>query len=98
MPLITTSGSVQEIFPRNTNRISFTIKNEDSTNSVFVKRERSELNTVSSTDHDHVIGPGGSLSLNSLLDGTTNIQERWTCKASAGSPVIAWFETENIIR
>ncbi len=98
MPLITTSGTAQEIFPKNTSRVSFTIKNEDNTNSVYVKKERAEKNDVSNTNHDHIIGPGGSLSLNAMLDGKQTIQERWTCVAGAGTPVIAWFETEDIQR
>ena len=98
MPLITTSTTPQEVFPKNTNRKSFTIKNEDTTISVYVKKERAENTTVSSTIHDHTIGPGGSLSLNAFLDGTQAIQERWTVVAASATPVIAWFETEDINR
>lgn len=98
MPLITTSTQAQEVFAKNTSRKSFTIKNEDNSILVYVKKERSENTNVSSSNHDHVIGPGGSLSLNALLDGAQAIQERWTVVAASGNPVIAWFETEDINR
>jgi hypothetical protein len=72
--------------------------NEDSTDSVFVKRERAETPTVSATDHDHKIAPGGIITLNFGTDGVEAIQDRWTCIASANTPRISWFETEDIKR
>lgn len=91
----TVSNSASEIIPANTSRISLVIINEDSTDSVFIKRERSENTTVSSTDHDFKIGPGSSLSLSNLIDGTEAIQARYTAIASANTPRISFFETEN---
>ena len=98
MALITTSTTPQEIFPKNTTRKSFTIKNVDSTITVYVKKERAENTLVTSSNYDHPIGPGGSLSLNAMLDGAQAIQERWTVVAASGTPQIAWFETEDINR
>ena len=98
MPLVSTSVAAKEIFPKNTARVSFTIKNEDNTDLVYIKRERSEQTTVSSGDHDHVLGPGSSISLNTNQDGKSSIQGRWTCIASANTPVISWLETEDIER
>lgn len=84
--------------PRNSLRKSMLISNEDTTDSVFVKFERSENTTVSSTDHDHKIGPGGIITLNSVNDGTQKIQSRVTFIASANTPRVAWFETEDVVR
>ena len=98
MPLITTSTTPQEIFPKNTARKSFTIKNADATITVYVKKERAEKTTVSSSNYDHPIGPGGSISLNSTQDGDQAIKERWTVVAASGTPTVAWFETEDINR
>ena len=84
--------------PRNTLRRSFIFTNEDTTDSVFIKRERGESLTVSSTDHDHKIPPGGLIALNWGTDGKEAIQDRWTCIASANTPRVAWFETEDVAR
>ncbi len=94
----TLSTSAEVVLPGNTQRISLVILNEDSTDSVFVKRERGESLTVSSTDHDFKIAPGASLALSNLIDGSENIQSRYTAIASANTPRIAYFETENIRR
>jgi hypothetical protein len=93
-----TSTSAEEIFPRNTLRKSFVIQNEDSAINVFIKRERGGGNTVSSTDHDHRVGPAGLISVNNLTDGTEAIQDRWTVVAESGTPRVSYFETEDIKR
>lgn len=93
-----TSVAAIEIVPRNTYRKSLIILNEDSVDSVYIKRERAETPTVSATDHDWKIGPGGNISLNSITDGMENIQDRYTAIASANTPRIAYFETEDIKR
>lgn len=94
----TLSTTAEEIFPRSTVRKSFTIQNEDGTDIVYAKRERAETPTVSATDHDLKIPPGGSLSLNSLLDGSEAINDRWTAVASANTPRVSFFETEDVRR
>ena len=96
--LVPTSVSASELVPKNTMRKSLLFLNEDGANSVYIKRERSENTTVSSTDHDHRIGPGASFSLNTTLDGVEWIQGRYTVVASAGTPNIAVFETEDFKR
>jgi hypothetical protein len=98
MPLKATSIVASELIPKNTLRKSLLLLNEDGTDSVYIKRERSEATTVSATDHDHRIGPGASFSLNSMLDGKEWIQGRYTAIASANTPTIAIFETEDITR
>lgn len=91
----TVSNVASELFPRNSVRKSFVIQNEDGTDTVYIKRERSENTTVSATDHDFKIGPGATLALNSLLDGASAIKDRYTVIASANTPRIAYFETED---
>lgn len=98
MPSFTTSTTAQEIALRNRLRRSMVFQNEDTTDAVFVKRERAATPTVSSTDHDHRIGPGGSLSLNYETDGIEAIQDRWTVIAAANTPRVSFFETEEIVR
>jgi hypothetical protein len=72
--------------------------NEDTVDSVYLKKERSEVTTVSATDHDYKIGPGGVIALNNMNDGSQAIQSRWVGIASANTPRIAFFETEDITR
>lgn len=93
-----TSTSGEELFPRSTLRKSFVIQNEDPAINVFIKRESNGGTTVSSTDHDHRIGPAGLISVNNLTDGTQAIQDRWTVVAASGTPRVSFFETEDIVR
>lgn len=95
---IVTSTSPVEIIPANATRKSLAILNEDSTEVIYIKREYGEALTVSATDHDWKIGPGGAISFNSLLDGSTGVQSRYTVVAGANTPRIAFFETEDIKR
>lgn len=94
----TISNVASELLPRNASRKSWLVQNEDSTITLYIMRERAENTTVSTTVHDFAIAPGASLGLNSLLDGLSSIQDRWTIIAASGSPRIAVFETEDVIR
>jgi len=96
--LITSAAAGQEVMPRNTMRKSIIIQNEDSVDAVFIKRERNETPKVSTTDHDHRIGPGGLIAINSLTDGKQSIEDRWTVIAAANTPQISFFETEDVQR
>jgi len=92
------STTAEELLPRNTSRKSWIIQNEDASIDVFIKRERTETPTVSSTDHDHRVSAGGLLALNFGTDGQQAIQDRYTVVAASGTPRISFFETEDIIR
>lgn len=93
---ISTTG--EEILPENKLRKSFILQNESGSINVFIKQEDPGQTTVSETDHDHRLGPGGVLSLNSTLDGEDHIQARYTVVASSGTPLLSFFETEDIRR
>lgn len=92
------STTAEEILPRNTYRKSLIFQNEDTAETIFLKRERAATPTVSSTDHDHRLGPGGILTLNYGTDGQEPTQDRWTAVAGANTPRISFFETEDIKR
>lgn len=94
----TLGASAEEIFPRNASRKSFLLQNEDGAIAVYLKRERIETPSVSSTDHDFEIASGSTIGLNSLLDGAEAIQDRWTIIAASGTPRVSFFETEDIRR
>ena len=94
----TISGTAEELLPRNRLRKSFVIQNEDSAINVFIKREREATPTVSSTDHDHRVGPAGSIALNFGTDGIEAIQDRFTIIAASGTPRVSFFETEEVVR
>lgn len=98
MPSLVTSIAAVEVMPKNTARKSLVFQNEDVADSIYIKRERAENTTCSATNHDYKIGPGGVISLNSMNDGVQAIQGRYTCIASANTPRLAFFETEDIIR
>jgi hypothetical protein len=92
------STQAAELVPQNAQRRSFTFQNEDTTDSIWIKKERPSNTTVSSTDHDYKILPGASISLNFQSDGQEAIQERWTFIASANTPRICYVETEDFKR
>lgn len=94
----TISNTAEELVPQNRLRRSFIFQNEDATINIFIKREKPGTTSVSTTDHDHRIGPGGSISLNWETDGKEAIQDRWTIVAASGTPRISLFETEDIVR
>jgi hypothetical protein len=96
--LITTSTTPGQLIPQNRMRKSLVLQNVDGVISVFVKRERAPLSTVTSADFDFRLGPGASIGLNSSLDGTEAIQDRYTVVSASGTPNIAVFETEDVIR
>ncbi len=93
---ITATG--EELIPRNRLRKSMVIQNEDTSVNIFIKRESPGNTTVSTTDHDHRLGPAASISLNFGTDGQEAIQDRWTIVAASGTPRISLFETEDVIR
>ena len=92
------SDTASELVPQNRMRKSMIVQNEDGTIDVFLKRERIETPTVSTTDHDHRLAAGGAITLNFGTDGIEAIQDRWTIIAASGTPRISYFETEDIIR
>ena len=87
------STPAAELVPQNSGRRSFAFQNEDTTDSIFIKKERPGNTTVSSTDHDYKLFPGAVLPLNFQSDGEEAIKERWTFIASANTPRIAFVET-----
>ena len=94
----TVPNSAVEIIPANESRRSLAIQNEDTTDSVYIKREGNDGLTVSSTDHDWKILPGGSIAFNSSIDGERAIRSRYTAIASANTPRIAIIESEDVRR
>lgn len=98
MPTRTISDTASELIQRNRLRKSLVFQNEDAAINMFIKRETAVTPTVSATDHDHRLMPGGSLALNFGTDGIEAIQDRWTIIAASGTPRISLFETEEIVR
>jgi hypothetical protein len=96
--LVATSTSASLLVNRNRLRKSILFQNTDGSNSVYIKRERAATPTVSASDFDHRLGPGATLSFNSVLDGTETIQDSYSVIAAAGTPTIAVIETEDFIR
>ena len=94
MPSRLISNAAEELIPENMLRKSLTIQNEDASIDCFIKQEAPGFTTVSTTDHDHRLGPGGAAALNTMLDGRSAMQGRWTIVAASGTPRIAIFETE----
>ena len=98
MPSLLIANTASALIERSRLRKSWIIGNEDGAISIFIKQERGSALTVSATDHDHRIGPGGSIALNWTTDGIEAIQDRWTIIAASGTPRVSFFETEDQVR
>ena len=98
MAVKTLSTTAETLFLRNRLRRSWIVQNEDAAINVFIKQERAATPTVSSTVHDHRIGPGGHLAVSIDVDGKEATQDRWTIIAASGTPLVSFFETEDIVR
>lgn len=93
---ITTTAS--ELILENRLRKSFVVQNEDASINIFIKKEKPGSATVSATDHDHRLGPGGAIAINNSTDGKEAIESRWTIVSSSGTPRVSFFETEDVVR
>ncbi len=94
----TIANSATIIVPANASRKSLALLNEDTTDSVYIKREEGESLSVSSTDHDWKLLPGAAIAFNSQVDGIKAIRARYTAVSSANTPRISFFESEDIDR
>ena len=92
--IVQVSTVATQLIPQNMLRRSLVIQNVDSSIDVYFKRERPGVTTVTAADFDFRLTPGGSIALNSLLDGEEAIQDRYTAISASGTPNIAIFETE----
>lgn len=98
MPSKLASVTGAELIPANVSRKSLIVQNEDNTDSVFIMRERAENTLISTTVHDLKVPPGGAVTLNWINDGLQQIQSRYTFIASANTPRVSFFETEDVAR
>ena len=96
--LITSGATAILLVVRNRNRKSLIFQNTDTADSVFIKRERAATPTVSSTNFDFKLSPGAAVGLNSLLDGKEAIEDSFSVIAAANTPIVAIFETEDVVR
>ena len=94
----TIANTASELLPPNGNRLSFIVQNEDTTIDVFIKKERQDALSVSTTDHDHRLGPGDAVGVSQNEDGEEVVRARWTVIAASGTPRISFFESESIRR
>ncbi len=98
MSIITLSTSAAMVVPPNALRKSLVFQNEDSIINIFLKKEKGDALTVSSTVHDHRLGPGDAIGLAVDLDGNEATTERWTAIAASGTPILSFFENETLRR
>lgn len=96
--LVTSGAAAVLLVVRNRNRKSLILQNTDTADVVYIKRERNATPTVSSTDFDFKLAPGAAVGLNSLLDGKEAIEDSYSVIAGANTPIVAVFETEDIVR
>lgn len=93
--IIPLSISAVEAVPQGNLRKSILFINPDGTINIHLKKERGGGLTVSTTDYDVRIAPGGAFSMNINDDGEEAVQERWTAVAASGTPSLVIFETKD---
>lgn len=93
--VIPLSTSAVQAVPQGNLRKSILFLNPDGAINIFLKKERGGGLTVSSTDFDVRISPGGSFAMNTNDDGEDAVQERWTAIAASGTPNLVIFETKD---
>lgn len=96
--LVTSGAAAILLVVRNRSRKSLIFQNTDTADTVYIKRERAATPTVSSTNFDFKLTPGAAVGLNSLLDGQEAIQDSYSVIAAANTPIVAVFETEDVVR
>lgn len=94
----TVANTASELIGHNLLRRSWIVQNEDTSLNCFIKFERDTALTVSTTDHDHRLGPAGLIVFNDQQDGPDQVTGRWTIIAESGTPRISFFETESVKR
>lgn len=96
MPQVATSTGGAIVVPQNKLRKSIIFKNIDATDSIFL--ETGNGTGVTSSTAGLKLAPGGILTFNSFLDGESTIQNQWFAIASANTPKLLWYETEDVQR
>ena len=99
MPQIATSGTAARLIPQNSQRVSLLMMNLDATDNIFGDADTKVPSSGLTTSNASIrLGPGAAISINRLTDGLAQIQDSYTFIASANTPILAWFETENFNR
>lgn len=98
MPSVTITNSAAELLPQNELRQALIIQNEDSSIVVYIKLEDQPNTTVSSTNHDHRLQPGASISFDEDVDGPVPTRKRITVIAASGTPRLSYYESESVER
>lgn len=87
------STTASEAIPQGNLRKSILFINADGAINIHLKKERANGLTVSTSDFDVRLSPGGSFAMNVNDDGEDAVQGRWTAVAASGTPSLVIFET-----
>lgn len=96
MPQFATSVTAAKAVPQNRLRKSIVFTNIDTIDSIFLDNKGSALLTTANAGIR--LRPGDSIAFNKLIDGDAEITDAWTTIASANTPTLLWFETEEVQR
>ena len=96
--ILALSTSARLALPPNRLRKSMLFINEDTAITIFLKFEKQDGLTVTSTDHDVRLLSGDNFAISAQEDGEEQVKGRITAIAASGTPSLAVFETEDIRR
>ena len=96
MPQNAISTTASLPIPESGHRKSIVFTNIDTTNDIYL--DTSLIPTITVNNAGIRLRPNDSIALSDMIDGKPQIQDSWQAIASAGTPTLLWFETEDIKR
>ena len=96
MPQNALSTTASIPVPENRLRQSIVFTNIDTVNDIFL--DTSNIPTITSANAGIKLRPSDSIAFNDFIDGKAQLQDSWQAIASAGTPTLLWFETEEVMR
>ena len=96
MPQSTLSTTASTPVPQNRLRISIVFTNIDTTDNIFLATR--QVGTITASNAGIRLRPGDTIAFNNLVDGLESVTDRWQAIASAGTPILLWFETQSVER
>jgi hypothetical protein len=96
MPQFTTSVTAAVAVPQNRLRKSIVFTNQDTQDNIFL--DNRNIGTITTANAGIRLRPGDSIAFDTRVDGEAQVTDQWQAIASANTPSLVWFETENFQR
>ena len=88
MSVLSLTTTAREVFSGSGNLSSLNFKNGDSTGTVYLRNKQVKRDTVTSSDYEWSLGPGGTLGLTRVNDGESVIGPWQAISTESGGIVL----------